>query len=115
VIAVLLSTGLPITASNQPAGYLAGALLLGILTSWVAAAAWNRAATALPVALAGQLVVIETVAGTAYSYLYHHSWPETAFLAGLALLVAGVTLAVRRTNPQPQETNAPSPAASTHD
>ena len=47
VIAGLLATGRPVTATNQPAGYLAGVLLLGILTSWVAAAAWNRAATAL--------------------------------------------------------------------
>jgi hypothetical protein len=77
--------------------FLLGALVLGIGTSWAATALWNRAAAVrLPVALAGQLVVIETVAGTAYSYAHRLTTPEPPVLAGAALLTGGALLATRR-------------------
>lgn len=94
---VLLLSGRPLTATARPAAFLAGALVLGVVTSWVATAAWNRAAVTLPVSLAGQLVVVETVVATAYSHLHRWSVPEPAVLAGAALLVSGALLAVRRT------------------
>ena len=109
VVGIMLTSGRQITATRQPLGYLIGILVLGVVTSWIAAAAWNRAATALPVTLAGQLVVIETVAGTAYSYLNHQSLPNSAVLAGLALLVAGVVLAVRTARPEPHAVAARRP------
>jgi drug/metabolite transporter (DMT)-like permease len=111
VTAVLLLTQ-PVTATHRPGAFLVGVLALGILTSWVATAAWNRAAVELPVSVAGQLVVIETIAGTTYSYLYHRAWPELTVVGGLVLLLAGVTLAVRRTSadvPEPGRVAGPPP------
>lgn len=86
-VPILLAGG-PLTATRRPLAFLAGALVLGVLTSWAATAAWNRASVQLPVSLAGQLVVVETVTGTAYSYLYRQHLPEPAVLAGSALLLA---------------------------
>ncbi|GAA5148390.1 DMT family transporter [Pseudonocardia eucalypti] len=83
------------TALEQPVAFLAGALALGAVSSWAATAAWNRAASRIPVSLAGQLVVIETVSGITYSYLHRATTPSTAVLAGGALLVAGALVAVR--------------------
>lgn len=93
---LLLTGDGTLSAATQPGAFLIGALILGVGTSWVATALWNRAAVRLPIALAGQLVVVETVAGTAYSYAHRLTVPELPVLAGAALLIGGALLAVRR-------------------
>lgn len=86
-----------LTASRDLGAFVAGALVLGVLVSWLAGLLWNQAAVRLPVGLAGQLIVLETLSGLTYSYLARTELPALPTVAGIALLVAGVLLGVRRT------------------
>ncbi|MBB2202868.1 DMT family transporter [Gluconacetobacter tumulisoli] len=74
---------------------VAAGLVLGLLSSWGATWTWSIAARALPVSVAGQLIVFETLFALVYSAIYARqipSWPE---LAGALMLVAGVAMALR--------------------
>jgi drug/metabolite transporter (DMT)-like permease len=96
------------TASNptsMPLGprtlIFAGLMLaMGLLTSWLATHCWNEASQRLPTALAGQLIVFETLAALLYAYLLRGDPVQPLTLAGVALLVAGVVVALR-IRPQP--------------
>ena len=104
-----LVLGLSATIASPTPGSSAGAELLGpqplrflglmaltaIGASWLGAVLWNRASQRLPTALAGQLIVFETLAALAYAYLLRGEPPAAATLAGIALLVIGVMLGVR--------------------
>ena len=56
---------------------------------------WNESSQRLPTALAGQLIVFETLAALAYAFILRGTWPETTTLLGIGLLIAGVMWAVR--------------------
>ncbi|MCF0254374.1 MAG: EamA/RhaT family transporter, partial [Duodenibacillus sp.] len=49
----------------------------------------------VPTALVGQMLVFETVFSVTWGHLYELKWPEPLLLAGMALLVGGVTCALR--------------------
>jgi drug/metabolite transporter (DMT)-like permease len=49
----------------------------------------------VPTALAGQLIVFETLAALAYAFAVRREWPAPLTFAGVGLLVAGVLWAVR--------------------
>jgi drug/metabolite transporter (DMT)-like permease len=68
---------------------------IGLLASWLGTLCWNAASQRLPTALAGQLIVFETLAALLYAYLWRGRWPEPLALAGVALLVVGVLWGVR--------------------
>ncbi|MBZ7926417.1 DMT family transporter [Ensifer adhaerens] len=57
--------------------------------------AWNVASRTLPVALAAQLIVSETAFGVIGGLVVHASWPTSMEAAGVAMLLAGVVLAIR--------------------
>ena len=79
--------------------FIAVSLVLGVVTSWAANAAWNMASTRMPGSLLGQMIVFETIAGIAYGTLWSKSPPAMTVLAGAALLIAGVVIAVRERTP----------------
>jgi drug/metabolite transporter (DMT)-like permease len=68
---------------------------IGLLASWLGTLCWNAASQRLPTALAGQLIVFETLAALAYALALRGERPEALTLAGVALLVAGVVWALR--------------------
>jgi len=70
-------------------------LAIGLFASWLGTLCWNEASQRLPPALAGQLIVFETLAALAYAYLLRAAWPGWATGVGVALLVAGVVMALR--------------------
>lgn len=70
-------------------------LASGLLASWLGTLCWNAASRRLPTALAGQLIVFETLAALGYAYALRGHWPPAPTLAGVALLVAGVWWALR--------------------
>ena len=68
---------------------------IGLFASWLGTLCWNAASQRLPTALAGQLIVFETLAALAYALLLRGQAPPALTLAGAALLVAGVAWALR--------------------
>jgi drug/metabolite transporter (DMT)-like permease len=79
----------------RPWLFLVLSVAMGLLSSWLATLAWNKASSLLPTSLAGQLIVFETLAGLAYVFVYRGEWPGGVLAAGVALLVAGVVIGVR--------------------
>jgi drug/metabolite transporter (DMT)-like permease len=79
----------------RPAVFVGMMLLLGLAASWLGTLLWNRASHLLPAALAGQLIVFETLAALLYAFLWYRRWPTAAEAAGIALLTVGVLLGVR--------------------
>jgi len=80
--------------------FIAVSLGLGVITSWAANAAWNMASTRVPGSLLGQMIVFETIAGIAYGAMWNGAAPAPTVLAGAALLIVGVVIAVRERVPE---------------
>lgn len=98
----LLWAGLRFTGNDfmMPAGPRPGVFIglmaaIGLFASWLGTLCWNEASRRLPTALAGQLIVFETLAALAYSYIQRNRIPELQVGLGIALLVIGVILALR--------------------
>ena len=89
------AAGMPMPWGPTPQRYLVTMLAIGLLSSWVGTLCWNEASQRLPTALAGQLIVFETLSALAYALVLRGQWPDEVTLAGIALLVAGVVRALR--------------------
>ena len=76
-------------------GFIVVSVVLGVIVSWAANAAWNMASTRVPGSLLGQMIVFETVVGILYGALWYGAVPAPTVLAGAVLLIAGVVIAVR--------------------
>jgi drug/metabolite transporter (DMT)-like permease len=70
-------------------------MAIGLLASWLGTLCWNAASQRLPTALAGQLIVFETLSALAYAFVLRGQWPEPLTLIGIGLLVIGVIAGVR--------------------
>jgi len=93
---------MPLPLGPRPLVFVGVCAVLGLGATWLASVCWNQASRRLPTALAGQLMVFETLAALAYLFLLRRQWPPAMTLLGVALLVAGVVWAVRVTSrPQP--------------
>ncbi|HET6552626.1 MAG TPA: DMT family transporter [Dyella sp.] len=78
---------------------------IGLFASWLGTLCWNAASQRLPTAMAGQLIVFETLAALGYAFALRGQMPGALTLAGIGLLVAGVAWAVR-IRPRPVELRA---------
>ncbi len=67
------------------------ALLAMVCGVWT----WSIASRNLPVALAAQLIVSETAFDVIGGLVVHRRWPTGMEVAGVAVLIAGVVLAIR--------------------
>lgn len=74
-----------------------GCLILGVVVSWLATILWNKASRDLPVTLAGQLIVFETIASIFYSYIVDKKVPMTLEVISMLIIIAGILLAIRTT------------------
>lgn len=74
--------------------FLSWALVLGLIGSWFATWCWVIASRRLPLALCAQLIVVETVFGLAYGFLFEERWPGLAEWLGALLQLAGVCTAI---------------------
>jgi drug/metabolite transporter (DMT)-like permease len=88
-------SGFPMPLGPRPPIFAGLMLLIGLFASWLGTLCWNEASQRLPTAMVGQLIVFETLAALAYTFVLRGSWPGAATLAGIGLLVAGVLAAVR--------------------
>ncbi len=93
----LAGSALPMPLGPRPLVFVLVCVVLGLCATWLASVCWNEASRRLPTALAGQLMVFETLAGLGYLFLLRREWPPGVTLLGAALLAAGVVWAVRVT------------------
>ncbi len=93
----LASFDLANTASaSETTRFIVWALMMGLAGSWFATWCWVLASRRLPLALAAQLIVAETVFGLAYGFLFEGRFPTPAEAIGVAMQFVGVcsTIAV---------------------
>ena len=85
----------PMPFGLRPDTFVGLMVAIGLFASWLGTLCWNESSQRLPTALAGQLIVFETLAALAYAFILRGTWPETTTLLGIGLLIAGVMWAVR--------------------
>jgi drug/metabolite transporter (DMT)-like permease len=90
----------PMPWGPQPALFIGLMFSIGLFASWLGTLCWNEASQRLPTSLAGQLIVFETLAALAYAFMLRAQWPGPLTLLGIALLIAGVSWALR-VKPEP--------------
>lgn len=76
--------------------FLFWTMVLGLLASWLANWFWNEASRQLPTALAGQLIVSETIFAIFYESIYRRQIPQLHESIALFFLIAGVLWATRQ-------------------
>lgn len=74
--------------------------VMGIAGSWLATLSWMIAARLLPLALAAQLIVAETVFGLFYGFLFEQRLPTVPEAGGAILQLAGVGMAIALFTPK---------------
>lgn len=79
----------------HPALFIGLMIAIAVLCSWVGTLCWNIASQKLPTVILGPLIVFETLAGLLYTFILRQEIPPFLTLSGIALLVAGVVIAVR--------------------
>ncbi|WP_313918699.1 DMT family transporter [Tahibacter sp.] len=79
----------------RPGVFIALMCAIGLFASWLGTLCWNQASQRLPTAIAGQLIVFETLAALGYAFALRSHAPSLLTVIGIALLIAGVVLAVR--------------------
>ncbi|WP_368562322.1 DMT family transporter [Pseudoxanthomonas sp. UTMC 1351] len=95
--------GFPMPFGPRPGFFIGLMVVIALLASWLGTLCWNQASQRLPTALAGQLIVFETLAALGYAFALRGTMPPPLTMLGIALLVAGVLWAVR-IKPQPIKT-----------
>jgi len=99
----LNDAGFDMPFGPAPQRFVVLMLALGLLASWFGGLCWNESSQRLPTALAGQLIVFETLAALAYAFALRGAVPPATTVAGIVLLVAGVLWALRlRPRPPPE-------------
>lgn len=105
---------LPFTSLGETSGdlgnFIAWSLLMGVAGSWLATWFWVIASRRLPLALAAQLIVAETVFGLLYGFIYEQRWPLIWEWAGCALQVAGVCRSIALLTSSPTQNGRITPA-----
>ncbi len=76
--------------------YIIGSSILGLLCSWVGAFLWNKATFYLPVSLAGQLTIFETIFGVIYLLILAGTLPSLLEGAGIVLMFLAILYAIRK-------------------
>ena len=86
---------------------VAWSLAVGLASSFLATWLWSIASTRLPVSLAAQLIVSETLFGLVYGFAHAGRLPTPAEATAIVLLVGGVIGAIRAFMPAAGTTGAP--------
>lgn len=79
----------------QPVWFVFVMIASGLLCSWVGTVFWSEMSQRLPTALAGQMIVFETLFAVVYAHTLRLEWPVWSMTAGMVLLVLGVLLSLR--------------------
>lgn len=74
--------------------FLIGGVILGFICSWLGTYLWNLGSQRLPISLAGQLTIFETIFGLMFVYLIEQSLPTPPELIGILAILSGVGLSI---------------------
>ncbi|WP_079989438.1 DMT family transporter [Candidatus Protochlamydia phocaeensis] len=74
--------------------FFLGSFILGLVCSWIGSYLWNRGSLFLPVSLAGQLTIFETIFGLIFVYFLEHRLPSALDLLGIFTLLTGVAISM---------------------
>lgn len=74
--------------------FLMGSLTLGLICSWLGSYLWNSGCKALPISLAGQLTIFETIFGLIFVYLLERNLPSFIEFIGIISILSGVGLSM---------------------
>lgn len=80
--------------ASETTRFIVWALVMGVAGSWFATWCWVVASRRLPLALAAQLIVAETVFGIAYGFVFEGRFPTPAEAIGVATQFVGVCSAI---------------------
>lgn len=80
---------------DDPVWFVSVMAVTGLMGSWVGIIFWNAMSQRLPTALAGQMIVFETIFAVLYAHVMRLSWPQWNMTAGMVLLLAGVLLSLK--------------------
>jgi drug/metabolite transporter (DMT)-like permease len=83
------------TVNRELVSFVGGSLFLGVLCSWLGSYLWNCATLHLPVSLAGQLTIFETIFTLLFVYALAQKFPPQTEWLGIALLLSAVILGIR--------------------
>lgn len=104
IACVLLGGGLDVHKyfkwNQDTIAFFSGCATLGLLCSWVGAFLWNKASVYLPVSLAGQLMIFETIFGIAFVFMLDQQLPTFMEFSGIILLLGAVIYGIRSLNPK---------------
>lgn len=67
-----------------------GSLILGVVCSWLAFTLWNKASSLLPMSLAGQMLIFETIFGLLFVYILEQRMPFLLEMGGIACMLLGI-------------------------
>jgi drug/metabolite transporter (DMT)-like permease len=84
-----------LTISPLTLRYLGGALILGVLCSWLGCYLWNQASLHLPVSLMGSLLMFETLFGLLFVFFFHNRIPTWIEIAGITSMIAGIFMCIQ--------------------
>ena len=102
----LLSSGYQQLSPQTLAHFLLIAAGVALLASVIGGVFWNHASRLLPLALSGQVLVIETLAALLLGFLWERRLPTTIEMTAITLLVIGVVwclLCHQRRPPKPHQ------------
>ena len=95
----------PVLTQHDPQLWLRHLMVAGgvaLLASLLGGALWNQASRLLPLALSGQVLVIETLAALLLGFLWEGHWPDAVQWSAIALLITGVVWCLRSHQPRIQ-------------
>lgn len=75
--------------------FLLWSAVLGLMCSWTAFFFWNKGSARLPISLAGQLTIFETLFGLLYVYSFDHHMPSTLEILGVLIALCGIYVSIR--------------------
>ena len=74
--------------------FVAGVLVLGVVVSWLSTQVWNRISRSLPITVAGQLLVVQSLAAIVYGSWFDRRLPQPVELACVVVITVGVVWGV---------------------
>ncbi len=85
-----------LTPSSALTKFLIGSAILGLFCSWIGNFLWNKASLYLPVPLAGQLTIFETIFGIIFVYVLQGHLPPVIESIGIAILLFAIVYGIRQ-------------------